>query len=151
MLWRLVGGGGKFSIAQTALAAFQPDDFLAIFQNFHLFEARFFVTGDGTKGHINVHVLAGTTGTVVAAAGFPVIGMYELVIAEVKQGPGVFVAPQDDMRAAAAITPVGAGQRIVFGAHKMFDTGAAMAAPAKNPDLIYKIAFFHWMKFGRQR
>jgi hypothetical protein len=33
----------------------------------------------------------------------------------------------------------------------MFASGAPMAAFAKNPDLIYEIAFFHSLYFGLQR
>jgi hypothetical protein len=33
----------------------------------------------------------------------------------------------------------------------MFASGAPMAAFAKNPDLIYEIAFFHFILFGQQR
>jgi hypothetical protein len=33
----------------------------------------------------------------------------------------------------------------------MLTSGSAMSAPAKNPDLIYEIAFFHFILFGQQR
>jgi hypothetical protein len=45
--------------------------------------------------------------------------------------------------ASAAIAAVGPGQGIELGTGKMFAAGAAVSASAKNPYLIYKIAFLH--------
>jgi hypothetical protein len=52
------------------------------------------------------------------------------------------------MTTATAVSAVGSGQGIVFGAQKMLDARAAMAAAAEYSDLIYKIAFFHDMISG---
>jgi hypothetical protein len=52
------------------------------------------------------------------------------------------------MSAAAAIPSVRARQRVVLGAHKVFAACTAMAASAENPDLIDKVAFFHFFYSG---
>ena len=51
----------------------------------------------------------------------------------------MFAAPKDDMRAAAPISAIWPGHRIEFRPHKMLAARPAMAAPAKDPDLIDKI------------
>ena len=51
------------------------------------------------------------------------------------------------MCATATITAIGATHRREFITHKMFATGAAMAAPAKNAYLIYKIVFLQCLVF----
>ena len=60
-------------------------------------------------------------------------------IAQVKKRPQVFIASQNNMTAAAAVSPVGTGQRIELGFHEVFNPRAAMAAFTKNPDLIYEV------------
>lgn len=50
------------------------------------------------------------------------------------------------MTPSAAITTIWAGKGIELGSHKMPAAGTTMPASAKNPDLIYKIAFFHQLK-----
>ena len=42
----------------------------------------------------------------------------------------------------AAVSTVGAAEGSKFVPVKMFTPGPAMPAPAKNPDLVDKIAFF---------
>ena len=51
------------------------------------------------------------------------------------------------MGAAAAITAIGAAHRREFISHKMFTACATMAAAAKNPYLVNKIAFLQNLIF----
>jgi hypothetical protein len=55
------------------------------------------------------------------------------------------------MTSTPAIAAIRSGESVVFSAHKMLTTSSAMSALAKNPDLVYKIAFFHFNLFGLQR
>ena len=55
------------------------------------------------------------------------------------------------MASPTSVAAIRSRQGIIFGPHKMLAAGAAMTAFAVNTDLIYKIAFFHMLKFGQQR
>jgi len=57
----------------------------------------------------------------------------------VQQRPLVFASPEDDMAATAAVATVGSRHGIEFRLHKMLAAGAAMPAPAKDPDLVDKV------------
>jgi hypothetical protein len=52
------------------------------------------------------------------------------------------------MGPASAITAIGATHGRKFIAHKMLASGAAMAAPAKNANLVNKIAFLQYAIFA---
>ena len=51
------------------------------------------------------------------------------------------------MSATATITAIGAAHGCEFIAHKMLTTGATMAAPAKNANLVYEITFLQYLIF----
>jgi hypothetical protein len=51
----------------------------------------------------------------------------------------MFAAPEDDMRATAAVSAVRPRHVVVFGMRKMLAAGPAVTRPAKDPDLIDKI------------
>ena len=55
------------------------------------------------------------------------------------------------MGPAAPITPVRATQGGEFVAAKMFNTRPTMSTPAKDPDLVNKIAFFHNKNIRRSK
>jgi len=60
----------------------------------------------------------------------------------VKECPEVAIATQDDVSAATAVATVWATEGGEFVTHKVTAAGATVAAAAKNPDLIYKVALF---------
>jgi hypothetical protein len=51
----------------------------------------------------------------------------------------MFAAPEDNMRSAPPVTAIRPREVVVFDMREMLAAGPAMAAPAKNPDLIDKI------------
>ena len=72
------------------------------------------------------------------------------MIAQVQQRPQVAVAPQDNVRATAAITAIGAAKGRKLIAAKVFIAGAPMPAAAKYPYLVDKVLFFHAAVLRRQ-
>lgn len=102
----------------------------------------FFIAGDGAQWHIDIDIFSGATGTIVTAAAFTIFCQHVFVIAQVEEGPEVFIAAQDDMGTATAVAAIGAGFRVEFGAHEMLAAGAAVAAAAEDADLIDEVAFF---------
>jgi hypothetical protein len=58
-----------------------------------------------------------------------------------QQCPEVFIAFQDNMATTAAITAIGPAHGREFIAHKVLAAGTTVAAAAKDPDLVNKVAF----------
>jgi hypothetical protein len=64
-----------------------------------------------------------------------------------EQGPEIGIASQHDMTAPPSISSIGSSHGCKLIPHKMLASGAAMAAPAKNANLVYEIAFLQWLIF----
>ena len=52
------------------------------------------------------------------------------------------------MSPASSVASIGAAEGRKLIAHKVFDAGATMAAPTKDANLVYEIAFFQRSIFG---
>src|ERR1700722_2509336 len=130
MLGRLIGWRCETGIAKTAPAAFQPDDLLTVFQDFHLRFARFFIPGNRPQRNFDNNIFSKPSRTVIAAAGLAVLRHYNLIITQVQERPQVFAAPEDDMSAPASIAAIRPGHRVELRPHKMLAARSAMAAPA---------------------
>ena len=73
------------------------------------------------------------------AARLAILGQHIFIISKMQERPLILAAPEDNMCAPAAVPTVRSCQVIVFDMREMLASGAAMPAPAKDPDLIDKV------------
>ena len=139
MLWSLVSGGCEIRITQSTAATLYPDQLLPVLQNFRFDFPGFLIPGDRAQGHFNDDVLSEPAGAIVATAILSILRKDIFIITQVQQGPEIFISPQNNMTASAAVTSIRSRERIELGTHKMFAASTAVATFAINPYLIYKI------------
>src|SRR5450432_980929 len=147
----LIGGCGKTCISLATTASLQPDDLLAVFQNFCFNGSGGFVPGDCAQRDINKNILSKPPAGIITAAGFTIFSENIFIISERKKGPGIFISTKNDMTSSSAVATIRSREGIILRSHEMFTSSSAMATLTKNTDLVYKIAFFHFVLLGLQR
>ena len=80
---------------------------MSVFQDFRFYLCRLFIPGDRTQRNFDDDIFSGPARTVIAAAGFSVLGQDVFIITQVQEGPEVLAASQDDMGSTPTVTPVG--------------------------------------------
>ena len=139
IVWCLVCRCGEILISQSSAASFDPDDFLAIFENFHFLQSGFFVETNGAQWHFQYHIISVLSGAVIFISSLSVLCVHVLIVAHVQEGPEIAVASQDDVTAPASVATIWTCHRIELGAHEMSAACATVSAAAEDADLIDEI------------
>ena len=130
-------------IALPAASPVQENGFLAIGGDFQDFFAGLGIPSHRTQGDFQDHIGSlrpcFESGRTVDAG----IGHDMLAVFEVKEGPKLGIAPQDDVTATAPITPVRTSFGRDFVSVKMHGTGTTAARSATDFDIIDEISFGH--------
>ena len=110
----LVRSGAELEVAQSAAAALQQHNLLPVVGNITYILTRLGIVDHRSTRHVDIHVLAIGTMTLVLAAITAMLGKDVALILQVQQCPVVMVAAQDDAAALAAVTAVGTAVRVVL-------------------------------------
>ena len=65
-----------------------------------------------------------------------------------QERPEILITPKNDMSPAAPISTIGTTHGSELITHKMTAPRTTMTTAAKDPDLVYKIAFFQYFTFA---
>ena len=145
---RLVGGGAKLEVAQSAASAFEQHHDLSVFDDIAEIFAGFGIVGHGAGRYLDVAIC---TVTAVAAAFAAVTGKNVAVIAQVEQRPVVAVAAEVDITPTPTIATIGAAEGLVFGAVHVHRTAAALTGATVDFDVVYEIGFHNRIRGRRSR
>ena len=102
----LAGGGLEVGVTEATVATARDHCLGAVVVEVgQLFPV---AANDGADGDFDDEVFAGATGAALAGAVFAVFGFELGIVAEVKEGIGIFVGTENDRATAAAVAAVGA-------------------------------------------
>ena len=130
-------------ITHSATSAREPNNFLTVLKYLHFCKTGYIIPGNSTWGYFNDYIFAHLTRPVISGSNFSIIGVHILKVSQVQKCPEIAVSFQYDMSAPTAIATIGSAHGGMFIPHKMPASRTAMAAAAKNANLVYEITFLH--------
>jgi hypothetical protein len=126
-------------VTQASATALEQNHLLAVIGYIAKILTCLSVISDGSAGDFNDNVITVLAETLVAAAVSTVLGKSVTLIAQMQQCPVVAVTLKDNASALTAVTAVGTAVRDVFVMTQMGRSATALARPAKDLYVIYKI------------
>ena len=128
--WSLIRGSTKLEVTQSATTAFQQYDFLPVVGDVTDVLSRLGIIDDRTARHIDIHVLAVRSMTLVTTAITTMLRKDMALIAQVKQRPVVMVTAQDDASPLATVATVRTSVWIILHMTEMHRSPSALARTA---------------------
>ncbi len=126
-------------VSQTSAAALKQNHLLTVIGYIAKILTSLGIVGYRSARHLNDNIVSVLAETLVAAAVSAVLGKSVTLIAQVQQCPVVTVTLQDNASALSAVTAVGTAVRDVFIMTQMGRSATALARPAKDFYVVYKI------------
>ena len=126
-------------VSQTSAATLEQNHLLTVIGYIAKILAGLGIVGYRSARHLNDNVIAVLAETLVAAAVSAVLGKCMTLVTQMQQCPVVAVTLQDNASALSAVTAVGTAVRDVFVMTQMGRSATALARPAKDFYVVYKI------------